>query len=77
MIASNDAHVMAAWGKANNIEGDDIIFLSDDKCKFSQSYGWTNNDRLARFAFVIDKGTVTYAAKDNPGEVVVSFLQIS
>lgn len=77
VIAFNDPHVMAAWGKANNIKGDDILFLSDPKCKFSQSYGWTNDDRLARYVFVIDKGTITYAAKDNPGEVIVSFLSIS
>lgn len=74
VIAFNDAHVMAAWGKANNIKGDDILFLSDPKCKFSQSHGWTNDDRLARYAFIIDNGTVTYAAKDNPGEVIVSIL---
>lgn len=77
VIAFNDPHVMAAWGKANSIKGDDILFLSDPKCKFSQSYGWTNDDRLARYAFVIDKGTIAYAAKDNPGEVIVSFLLVS
>lgn len=77
VIASNDAHVMAAWGKANGIKGDDILFLSDNKCKFSQSYGWTNDDRLARYAMIIEKGIVTYAAKDNPGEVIVSFPLIS
>lgn len=77
VIASNDAHVMAAWGKANGIKGDDILFLSDNKCKFSQSYGWTNDDRLARYAMIIENGTVTYAAKDNPGEVIVSFPLIS
>ncbi|KAL0636768.1 hypothetical protein Q9L58_004251 [Maublancomyces gigas] len=72
VIASNDAHVMAAWGKANGIKGDDILFLSDNKCKFSQSYGWANDDRLARYAMIIENGIVTYAAKDNPGEVIVS-----
>lgn len=76
VIAYNDAHVMAAWGKANNIKGDDILFLSDYGNKFSQSYGWTNNERLARYAFVIDKGTVIYAAKDNKGEVDVRFFLI-
>lgn len=76
VIAYNDAHVMAAWGKANNIKGDDILFLSDYGNKFSQSYGWTNNERLARYALVIDKGTVIYAAKDNKGEVDVRFFLI-
>jgi alkyl hydroperoxide reductase 1 len=73
VIAYNDAHVMAAWGKANNIKGKDILFLSDTGNNFSKSYAWTNNERLARYAFIIDRGTVTYAAKDNQGEVDVSF----
>lgn len=79
MIAYNDAHVMAAWGKANNVKGDDILFLSDTGNKFSESIGWTNGPRLARYALVIDKGIVTYAAKDNKGEVDVSphFTSIS
>ncbi|KAI5851271.1 Redoxin [Morchella snyderi] len=72
VIAYNDAHVMAAWGKANSVKGDDILFLSDTGNKFSESIGWTNGPRLARYALVIDKGIVTYAAKDNKGEVNVS-----
>lgn len=76
MIAYNDAHVMAAWGKANNVKGDDILFLSDTGNKFSESIGWTNGPRLARYALVIDKGIVTYAAKDNKGEVDVSPISL-
>lgn len=77
VIAYNDPHVMAAWGKANNIKGDDILFLSDTGNKFSQGIGWTNNEKLARYALVIDKGTITYAAKDNKGEIDVGFLFFS
>jgi peroxiredoxin len=76
VIAYNDAHVMAAWGKANNVKGDDILFLSDTGNKFSESIGWTNGPRLARYALVIDKGIVTYAAKDNKGEVDVSPISL-
>jgi alkyl hydroperoxide reductase 1 len=32
VIAANDAWVMSAWGKANGITGDDIVFIPDGKC---------------------------------------------
>ncbi|KAF4628374.1 hypothetical protein G7Y89_g9773 [Cudoniella acicularis] len=72
VIAFNDAWVMSAWGKANGIKGDDILFLSDVETKFSQSLGWTNGERTARYALVIDHGKVTYAEKEPGRDVSVS-----
>ncbi|KAI9870940.1 MAG: Peroxiredoxin Asp f3 [Pleopsidium flavum] len=67
VLAYNDAWVMSAWGKANGIKGDDILFLSDPDIKFSLSIGWTQNERTARYAMVIDHGKVVYAEKEQSG----------
>ncbi|KAI4134796.1 MAG: hypothetical protein LQ347_001226 [Umbilicaria vellea] len=73
VIAFNDAWVMSAWGKANNVKGDDILFMSDPDTKFSKSIGWTMGERTGRYALVIDHGKVTYAEKETSGgEVTVS-----
>merc|ERR1712000_305880 len=71
-IAFNDAWVMSAWGKANNIKDDFIIFASDTGAAFSKSIGWTAGERTARYALVIDHGKVVYAAKEAGGGVEVS-----
>ncbi|KAI1851998.1 hypothetical protein JX265_008196 [Neoarthrinium moseri] len=73
-IAYNDPFVMAAWGKANGIVDDKIIFASDDNIAFSSSIGWTmeGTGRTARYALVIDNGTVTYAEKEAAKGVDVS-----
>ncbi|KAF3491384.1 peroxisomal matrix protein [Arthroderma uncinatum] len=73
-IAFNDPFVMSAWGKANGVTGDDILFLSDIGSKFSKSLGWTiHDDRTARYAMIIDHGKVTYAEKEPaPPAVTVS-----
>ncbi|KAJ5101101.1 Peroxiredoxin Pen c 3 [Penicillium angulare] len=65
VLAYNDAYVMSAWGKANGVTGDDILFLSDPEAKFSKSIGWADAEgRTYRYALVIDHGKVTYAAKE-------------
>lgn len=71
-IAYNDHWVMSAWGKANDIYDDFIIFASDDG--FSKSIGWTLGDtgRTARYAVVVDNGKVTYASKEDAGGIAVS-----
>lgn len=82
VIASNDAFVMSAWGKANNVKDDFIIFASDADIKFSKSIGWFGGDRTGRYAIVVDHGKVTYAAKEDApktieksgGEAVLSKL---
>ncbi|KAI9056212.1 hypothetical protein LZ554_001140 [Drepanopeziza brunnea f. sp. 'monogermtubi'] len=71
-IAFNDAWVMSAWGKANGIKGDDILFLSDTNAAFSKKLGWTAGERTARYALVIENGKITYAEKEPGGEVSVS-----
>ncbi|KAK1780494.1 Redoxin [Copromyces sp. CBS 386.78] len=69
-IASNDAWVMAAWGKANGVKDESILFMSDADCKFSKTIGWTQGDRTKRYAIAIDHGKVTYAELDEvPGSI--------
>jgi alkyl hydroperoxide reductase 1 len=62
---------MSAWSKAHHIKNDEILFLSDEDAKFSQSIGWTQGPRLARYAIVLDKGKVVYAGKDEKGQLSV------
>lgn len=64
-IASNDAWVMAAWGKANGIKDDSILFMSDAETAFSKSIGWVNGDRTKRYAIIVDHGKVVYADVDD------------
>ncbi|CAI7639727.1 hypothetical protein N7509_013782 [Penicillium cosmopolitanum] len=65
VLAYNDAYVMSAWGKANGVTGDDILFLSDPEAKFSKSIGWADEEgRTYRYILIIDNGKVTYAAKE-------------
>jgi len=65
VLAYNDAFVMSAWGKANGVTGDDILFLSDPEAKFSKSIGWADEEgRTYRYVLIIDHGKVTYAAKE-------------
>ncbi|KAH8661912.1 peroxisomal matrix protein [Xylariales sp. PMI_506] len=71
-IAYNDAFVMSAWGKANDITDDSILFMSDDEATFSNSIGWTLGARTARYAIVIDHGKVVYAEKEPAKGVTVS-----
>ncbi|KAK0717147.1 Redoxin [Lasiosphaeria miniovina] len=64
-IASNDHFVMAAWGKANGVKDDSILFMSDTGLAFSKSIGWTKGDRTLRYAIVVDHGKVVYADTDD------------
>ncbi|KAK3330553.1 Redoxin [Apodospora peruviana] len=64
-IASNDAWVMSAWGKANGIKDESILFMSDAGTEFSKSIGWVNGDRTLRYAIVVDHGKVVYADIDD------------
>ncbi|KAK2732343.1 Peroxiredoxin Asp f3 [Myotisia sp. PD_48] len=72
VIAYNDAWVMSAWGKANGVTGDDILFLSDVNAEFSSKIGWTAGERTARYALVIDHGKIVYAEKESGSGVTVS-----
>ena len=73
VVAYNDAFVMSAWAKANEVKNDDILFLADDGGKFGKTVGWTLGDRLARFAMIVDNGEIKYLEREqSPGEVTVS-----
>ncbi|GAB0132037.1 hypothetical protein EsDP_00000487 [Epichloe bromicola] len=63
VVAYNDAFVMSAWGKANNVRDDFIIFADDNG--FSKSIGWTLGERTARYAIAVDHGKVVYAEKED------------
>ncbi|KAK4042498.1 Redoxin [Parachaetomium inaequale] len=63
-IASNDAFVMSAWGKANGVKDESILFMSDANADFSRSIGWAAGDRTGRYAVVVDHGKVVYAEAD-------------
>ncbi|KAI4215579.1 MAG: hypothetical protein LQ351_002048 [Letrouitia transgressa] len=76
VIAFNDAWVMSAWGKANGIKGDDILFLTDADTKFSKRIGWTKGDRTGRYAIVVDHGKVTYAENEPGGDVTHKTLDV-
>jgi len=71
-IAFNDAWVMSAWGKANGVKDDSILFLSDSDCAFSEKFGWVAGGRTARYAIVIDHGKIIYAEKEPGRDVSVS-----
>ncbi|KAF6824940.1 peroxisomal matrix protein [Colletotrichum musicola] len=72
-VAYNDAFVMSAWSKANNVKNDDILFLSDTELAFSKKLGWTLGERTARYALILDHGKIIYAQKEeSPKDVSVS-----
>ncbi|KAG5924921.1 hypothetical protein E4U42_004524 [Claviceps africana] len=58
---------MSAWGKANGLKDDFIIFADDSG--FSKSIGWTLGERTARFAVAVDHGKVIYADKEEGGGI--------
>jgi len=63
-IAANDQWVMAAWGKANGVKDDSILFTSDTGLEFSNKYGWVIGERTRRYAIIVDHGKVTYSGID-------------
>ncbi|KAI9641924.1 peroxiredoxin type-2 [Ciborinia camelliae] len=69
-IAYNDPYVMSAWGKANSIHNEDILFLSDANCAFSKLLGWVDGERTGRYAVVIDHGKIVYAELEPNGKFV-------
>lgn len=81
VIASNDAFVMSAWGKVNDVPPNDETFLmmADTRSQFSKHHGWAAGmgDRNGRWAMVIDKdGSITYAENEqDPSKVTVSGVE--
>ncbi|KAL9588770.1 MAG: hypothetical protein Q9203_002424 [Teloschistes exilis] len=77
VIAFNDAWVMSAWSKANNIKDEILkLFMTDADTKFSKSIGWTKGDRTGRYAMIIDHGKITYAENEPGGEVTHKTLDV-
>ena len=77
-IAVNDAFVMDAWGKSQNI-GASVTLLSDGNGEFTQALGlgldgtgFGLGQRGQRFAMVVENGTVTHLAVEEPGAFEVS-----
>ena len=63
-LSVNDAFVMDAWGKAQNV-GDKVLMLADGNADFSKAVGLTEDDseygmgiRACRYALVAENGVV-------------------
>ena len=77
-IAVNDAFVMDAWAKSQNVP-DDIQLLADGNADFANKLGlemdataFGMGKRSRRFALVADDGVVTQLHVEAPGEFKIS-----
>jgi len=77
-MAVNDAFVMAAWGKSQEV-GDGIIMLADGSAAFTKALGLELDlvprgmgVRSQRFALIAENGRVTHLAVEAPGGFDVS-----
>ena len=77
-LAVNDAFVMGAWAKAQDV-GDAIIMLADGSAQFTKALGLELDlvsrglgVRSQRFALVADDMKVTLLAVEKPGDFDVS-----
>jgi peroxiredoxin len=77
-LAVNDAFVMGAWGKDQNV-GDTVVMAADGNGAFAKALGldfdgskFGMGQRSQRFALVADKGVVTHLAVEAPGKFEVS-----
>jgi len=77
-LAVNDAFVMDAWGKNQNV-GDKVIMAADGNGEFAKALGldfdgsrFGMGQRSQRFAMVIDDGVVKHVAVEAPGKFEVS-----
>lgn len=77
-LAVNDAFVMGAWGKDQQADGK-VDMLADGSAAFTSALG-LELDLVAaglgvrgqRFAMIVDDGTVTHLAVEEPGAFEVS-----
>lgn len=75
-LSVNDAFVMDAWGQQQNAEN--ITMLADGDGEFSKAIGLAKETgafggiRAVRFAMIVDDGTVTHLAVEDPGKFEVS-----
>lgn len=77
-LSVNDAFVMDAWGKAQNV-GDNVLMLADGNADFSKAVGLTMDGtgygmgtRASRYAMVVDNGVVKALNVEAPGAFEVS-----
>lgn len=77
-LSVNDAFVMDAWGKAQNV-GEKVMMLADGNADFSKAVGLTMDGtgygmgtRASRYAMVIDDGVVKTLNVEAPGAFEVS-----
>ena len=77
-LSVNDAFVMDAWGKAQNV-GDKVLMLADGNAAFSKAVGLTMDGtgygmgtRASRYAMVVENGVVKTLNVEAPGAFEVS-----
>ena len=77
-IAVNDAFVMSAWGKSQNI-GDEVVLLADGNGDFAKAAGLVLDGtgfgmglRSQRYAMIIDNGVVSAVDVEPGGGLSVS-----
>ena len=77
-MAVNDAFVMDAWAKAQNV-GDKVLMLADGNAEFARKLGLELDatrsgmgTRSRRFSMVVEDGVVKELNVENPGEFKVS-----
>jgi len=77
-IATNDAWVMAAWGRDHEV-GHDILMLGDGNGDFTRAVGMEGDFRAnglglrsRRYAMVVKDGVITVFNVEEPGAFAVS-----
>ena len=77
-LAVNDAFVMGAWGKDQNV-GDKVVMAADGNGAFAKALGldfdgskFGMGQRSQRFAMVVENGVVKHLAVEAPGKFEVS-----
>ena len=77
-MAVNDAFVMAAWGKHLGAEGK-VLMLADGSGDYTRALGLELDARRfgmgmrgQRFALVVDNGSVSYLAVEEPARFDVT-----
>ena len=77
-LAVNDAFVMDAWGKNQNV-GDNVLMLADGNAELTKALGlemdgsgYGMGTRSRRYSMLVDNGVVTQLNVEKPGAFEVS-----
>ena len=77
-ISVNDAFVMSAWGKSQNV-GSQVLLLADGNAEFAEAIGlslnasdWGMGKRSQRYAMILEDGTVRSISVEPDGGLSVS-----